>query len=69
MNIDIRKHIKHNFAKSTKEEIRNSIEASIQEQDEITLPGMGVLFEILWQNSTNKEQILENIQKGLSNDA
>ena len=67
MNIDIRKHIKHNFSNSTKEEIRNSIDASIEEQDEITLPGMGVLFEILWENSTNKEQLLETIQKGLSN--
>ena len=69
MNIDIRGHIKHNFAKSTKEEIKDSIEASISEQDEITVPGMGVLFEILWQNSTNHEELIENIQKGLSNDA
>ena len=69
MNIDIRNHIKHNFAKSTKEEIKDSIEASIKEQDEITLPGMGVLFEILWQNSTNHEELIDNIQKGLSSNA
>lgn len=65
MNLDIRSHIKKNFKNSSKEEIEKSIEASIKEQDEITLPGMGVLFEILWQNSSNHEEILNNLVKGL----
>ena len=65
MNIDIRTHIKNNFKDSNTEEIKNSIEASIKEQDEITLPGLGVLFEILWQNSNNHEEILNNIANGL----
>lgn len=65
MNIDIRNHIKKNFKDSTKEEIKNSIESAITEQDEITLPGLGVLFEILWQNSNNQEEILNCIKKGL----
>ena len=65
MNLDIRSHIKKNFKNSYKEEIEKSIEASIKEQDEITLPGMGVLFEILWQNSSNHEEILNNLVKGL----
>lgn len=65
MNIDIRKHIRQNFKDSTAEDIRNSVEASIKEQDEITLPGLGVLFEIMWQNSTNQEEILNSILKGL----
>lgn len=65
MNIDIRQHIKNNFKKATKEEIQSSIEASIQEQEEITLPGLGVLFEILWQNTDNRKEILESLTKGL----
>lgn len=65
MNIDIRSHIKKNFKDSTKEEIKSSIEASIQEQEEITLPGLGVLFEILWQNTNQQEEILISIQNGL----
>lgn len=65
MNIDIRSHIKENFKDSSINDIKNSIEESIKEQDEITLPGLGVLFEILWQNSNNHEEILECIKKGL----
>lgn len=65
MNLDIRSHIKKNFKNSSKEEIKNSIEASIQEKDEITLPGLGVLFEILWLNSNNHEEILNNLVNGL----
>ena len=65
MNIDILSHIKKNFKDSSTDDIKNSIEESIKEQDEITLPGLGVLFEILWQNSNNHEEILECIKKGL----
>ena len=57
--------IKKNFKDSSTDDIKNSIEESIKEQDEITLPGLGVLFEILWQNSNNHEEILECIKKGL----
>lgn len=67
MNIDIRKSIKNNFSDSDLKEIRNSIEDSINKGDEITLPGLGVFFEILWNNSNenNKNEILETIKKGL----
>lgn len=65
MNIDIRSHIKQNFKNSSTEDIKNSIEQSIQEQEEITLPGLGVLFEILWQNNTNHQELLNCIKKGL----
>ena len=47
MNIKIRDHILNNFKNANKEEIKTSIEASISEKKEITLPGLGVFFEIL----------------------
>ena len=67
MNIDIRKSIINNFKESKEEEIRDSIESSIKDNEEITLPGMGVFFEILWNNSNEdtKKIILESIKKGL----
>lgn len=65
MNIDIRVNIKNNFKNSSIDDIKSSIEESIKEQDEITLPGLGVLFEILWENSDNHNEILESIKKGL----
>ena len=67
MDIDIRKSIINNFKESDIEEIKNSIEESINDKDEITLPGLGVFFEILWNNSndTKKDYILQTLKKGL----
>ena len=67
MNIDIRKSIINNFKESDINEIKQSIEESIKDKDEITLPGMGVFFEILWNNSDNlkRNYILQTIKKGL----
>lgn len=68
MDIDIRESIKNNFKGSDINEIKDSIEESIKDTDEITLPGLGVFFEILWNNSSKEDQeaILKNIKKGLN---
>lgn len=67
MNIDIRKSIITNFKDNTIDEINVSINESIKKQDEITLPGLGVFFELLWKNTNEEEQktIIEKIQKSL----
>lgn len=67
MNIDIRKSVIKNFEGSGIEDMRKSIESSIEDNEEITLPGLGVFFEILWKNSDDddKEFILRTIEKGL----
>ena len=69
MNIDIRKSIKNNFKKSNKEEIIEAINTSISDNEEITLPGMGVFFEILWINSNDemKEEILNLLLNNIKN--
>jgi len=69
MNIDIRKSIKDNFKDSDTSEIKASIESSISDGEEITLPGLGVFFEIMWKNCDFELQnvLLENIKKGLIN--
>ena len=68
MNIDIRKSIKDNFKDADTSEIKASIESSISDGEEITLPGLGVFFEIMWKNSDFELQnvLLENIKKGLN---
>lgn len=68
MDIDIRESIKNNFKGSDINEIKDSIEESIKDADEITLPGLGVFFEILWNNSSkeDQEEILKNIKRGLN---
>jgi len=67
MDIDIRKSIINNFENSNVDEIKKAIEESIFDKDEITLPGLGVFFEILWNNSddTKKDYILQTLKKGL----
>ena len=68
MNIDIRKYIKDNFKDSSIEDIKSSIESSIKEQDELTLPGIGVFFEILWSNSNEeyRNYILDTIKNNIN---
>ena len=67
MDIDIRKSIINNFKESDIEDIKTSIDESINDKDEITLPGLGVFFEILWNNSDDikKDYILQTLKKGL----
>lgn len=67
MNINIRKSIIDNFKDCNINDIKESVENSIKDNDEITLPGLGVFFEILWNNSdkVKKDYILQTIKKGL----
>lgn len=67
MNIDIRENIKMNFKETGIEEIRESIVSSIADKKEVTLPGLGVFFELLWKNSDDNARIdiLNTIKNGL----
>ena len=55
-DIKIRDYIINNFKDDDVETIKKAIEESIQEQDEVTLPGMGVFFEIIWKESSEEEK-------------
>ncbi len=65
MNIDIRKNIIENFKDTSAEDLKVSINDAIKDKEEITLPGLGVLFEILWQNSDDKDGLLKIIIEGM----
>ncbi|MBP3461317.1 MAG: small acid-soluble spore protein SspI [Bacilli bacterium] len=66
-NIDIRKHIRNNFKKASMEDIENSINSSIKSKDEVILPGLGVFFEILWENceEEKKDYILSTLMNNI----
>lgn len=66
-NIDVRKYIISNFKDSSMEEIRSSIVDSVTSGEDDPLIGLGVMFELLWKNSSDEEQemILNNIKKGM----
>lgn len=66
-NIDIRNYIILNFKDDNIEKIRDSIETTIKERDEDALIGLGVLFELLWNNLSIKEknEALESIKTSI----
>ena len=55
-NIDIRQYIIENFRDDNEEKIRDSIETTIKFKDEDALIGLGVLFELLWDNLDEEEK-------------
>ena len=66
-NIDVREYIISNFKDSSTEELKSSIVDSVTSGDDDPLIGLGVLFELLWNNSSLEEQetFLNNIKKGM----
>lgn len=56
MNIDIRNVIINNFKNDSNKEMVETINESLKSSDELILPGLGVLFEVLWQESSNDER-------------
>ena len=59
--MEIKDYIIKNFEESTKEEINETIVESVKSNDEVVLPGMGVLFEIVWKNSDLQDKIVDII--------
>ena len=55
-NIDIRDYIISNFKDDNEEKIRDSIETTLNFKDEDALIGLGVLFELLWNNLNEEEK-------------
>jgi len=70
MNIDIRQHIINNFKGDNYETLKRAIDESVKAQDEVTLPGLGVFFELIWENCDNEMKdklitiIKTRVQKG-----
>lgn len=69
MDTSIRKYIINNLTDCNQNDIEETILASVNSEDEVVLPGLGVLFEMVWSNS-NKDLknnivnlIYENVKK------
>lgn len=71
MNISIRKHILSNFKDVTKQEMEDTIAESINEKDELILPGFGVFFELLWQEADKKmkTKIINSLQNAINKES
>lgn len=67
MNLNLRHAIIQNVSGNTKQELEDTIIDAIRSQEEKMLPGLGVLFEVIWQNANEeeKEEMLSNLKSGL----
>ncbi|WP_251549500.1 small acid-soluble spore protein SspI [Neobacillus muris] len=67
MNLNLRKAVIHNVANDTQEQLENTIVDAIQSGEEKMLPGLGVLFEIIWNNASEdeKKEMLSTLENGL----
>jgi small acid-soluble spore protein I (minor) len=67
MNLNLRNAILHNVSGNTQDQLQDTIVDAIQSGEEKMLPGLGVLFEVIWQNSSEdeKKEMLEVLEKGV----
>ncbi|RFU60271.1 small acid-soluble spore protein SspI [Bacillus sp. V59.32b] len=68
MNLNLRTAIIHNVSGNTQEQLEDTIVDAIENGEEKMLPGLGVLFEVIWQHASEQErdemlQTLENALK------
>ena len=67
MDFNLRNAIIHNVTGNTQDQLEDTIVDAIQNGEEKMLPGLGVLFEVIWQNSSedDKKEMLETLENGL----
>ncbi|WP_409297303.1 small acid-soluble spore protein SspI [Peribacillus sp. SCS-26] len=68
MNINLRHAVVHNVTGHTPDQIEATILDAIQKGEEKMLPGLGVLFEILWKNApeNEKKEMIQLLENGLN---
>ncbi len=69
MNFNLRHAVIHNISGNTQDQLKDTILDAIQTGEEKMLPGLGVLFEVIWQNASPQEQqtMLSTLESGLKN--
>lgn len=65
--MSIKDYIVQNFKDDDIETIKKAVEEGVKEYNEDTLPGLGVFFMLVWENSNEDEKntILEKIVSNL----
>lgn len=67
MNLNLRNAVISNVAGNSQDELKDTIVDAIQNGEEKMLPGLGVLFEVIWQNASEDErqEMLNALESGL----
>ena len=64
MNISIKDNIISKIKDDSEEEILNTINESVENDNELVLPGLGVLLQLFWNklNKEDQEKIVKTIK-------
>ncbi|MFY4774651.1 small acid-soluble spore protein SspI [Metabacillus sp. RGM 3146] len=67
MDLNLRNAVIHNVTGNSQDQLEHTIVDAIQSGEEKMLPGLGVLFEVLWQHSeeNDKKEMLETLEQSL----
>lgn len=67
MNLNLRHAILQNVAGSSEDQIEATIVDAVQSGEEKMLPGLGVLFEVFWNNADEqqKKEVIKEITNGI----
>ncbi len=67
MNLNLRHAVISNVSGNSQSELEETIVDAIQSGEEKMLPGLGVLFEVIWQNASQEEktEMLTMLEQGL----
>jgi small acid-soluble spore protein I (minor) len=67
MDLNLRKAILSNIASNDQEQLEATIVDAIQAGEEKMLPGLGVLFELIWNQSDeqNKQDMIQSLEQGV----
>lgn len=67
MDLNLRKAILENVTNNDKDQLEATIVDAIQSGEEKMLPGLGVLFELIWQQSdqTEQQEMLDVLEQGV----
>ena len=71
MDLNLRHAIMQNVANNTKEQLEDTIEDAIQSGEEKYLPGLGVLFEAIWNHASEqqKDEMLATLEQAVKQQA
>lgn len=70
MNLNLREAILDNIADNNQEQLEATIIEAINRNEEKMLPGLGVLFELIWKESSPeiKTEMLNNLEQGIKHE-
>lgn len=65
--VNLRQAVIDNVSDSSVSDLRDTILDAIQSGEDKTLPGLGVLFEVLWKQSdlSKQSEMLQTLHKGI----